>query len=79
MRWMNLEPIVQSEVSQKEKEILYINTCVWNLERWYWWTYLQSSSGDADIENRLVNTVGEGEGGMNWESGMETRTPPYVK
>ena len=22
-------------------------------------------SGDADIENRLVNTVGEGEGGMN--------------
>ena len=22
-------------------------------------------SGDADIENRLVDTVGEGEGGMN--------------
>jgi len=28
MRWMNLEPIVQSEVSQKEKHILYINTYV---------------------------------------------------
>ena len=23
MRWMNLEPITQSEVSQKEKQILY--------------------------------------------------------
>ena len=26
MRWMKLEPIIQSEVSQKEKH--------WNLERW---------------------------------------------
>ena len=24
MRWMNLEPIIQSEVSQKEKEKYYI-------------------------------------------------------
>ena len=79
MRWMSQKPIVQSEVSQKEKEILYINTCVWNLERWYWWTYLQSSSGGADIENRLVNTVGEGEGGMTWESGMETCASPFVR
>ena len=33
MRWMNLEPIIQSEVSQKEKS--YINTYIWNLEKWY--------------------------------------------
>ena len=32
MRWMNLEPIIQSEVSQKEKDKLYSNTCVRNLE-----------------------------------------------
>ena len=25
-------------------------------ERWYWWTYLQGSSGNADIEDRLVDT-----------------------
>ena len=25
-----------------------------NLERWYWWTYLQSSSRDTDIENRFM-------------------------
>ena len=34
MRWMNLESIIQSEVSQKEKD-KYINTYIWNLERWY--------------------------------------------
>ena len=34
MRWMNLEPIIQSEVSQKDKTpIQYINTYIWNLER----------------------------------------------
>ena len=34
MRWMKLEPIIQSEVSHKEKLIQYINTYIWNLERW---------------------------------------------
>ena len=33
MRWMNLKSIIQSEVSQKEKKILYINTYLWNLEK----------------------------------------------
>ena len=33
-RWMKLEPIIQSEVSQKEKTpIQYINAYIWNLER----------------------------------------------
>ena len=35
MRWMKLEPIIQSEVSQKEKTpIQYANAYIWNLERW---------------------------------------------
>ena len=35
MRWMKLEPIIQSEVSQKEKKpIQYTNTYILNLERW---------------------------------------------
>ena len=58
--------------SEREKQILYINKYIWTLERWYWWMYLQSSSGDADIEIRLMDMVGEGEGGMNWESNIET-------
>ena len=35
MRWMNLEPIIQSEVSQKEKEKYHIYTYIRNLEKWY--------------------------------------------
>ena len=45
--------------------------CFHCIERWYWWTYRQGCSGDADIENRLVDAVGEGQGGTNWESNME--------
>ena len=78
MRWMNLEPIIQMwSKSKRERQILYINACVWNLERWYWWTCLQGRKGDTDIENRLADTEREGEGGMNWESSEEAYTLPY--
>ena len=34
MRWMKLGPIIQSEVSQKEKHQYSIYAYIWNLERW---------------------------------------------
>ena len=34
MRWMDLESVIQSEVSQKEKnKILYANAYIWNLKK----------------------------------------------
>ena len=33
--WMDLETVKQSEVSQRETQILYINTYLWKLEKWY--------------------------------------------
>ena len=80
MRWMNLEPVIQSEVSQREKQILYINTHIWNLQGWYWRICLQSSIGDTDIENRLTDKGGgeEGEGEINGESSMDVYTLTYV-
>ena len=59
MRWMNLEPIIQSEVSEKGKKQIYINTYIWNLEGWYRLIYSQSSNGDTDIENKLWKRVEE--------------------
>ena len=47
---------------------------------WTWlsnWTRIKN--GDRDLENRFLHSVREGEGGMNWESGIETYTLPYVK
>ena len=61
---MNLEPIIQSEISQKEND----KYCIWNLERWYQWSYTQ---GDTDVKNRLLDSVGEGEDGMIWENSIE--------
>ena len=33
--WMNLETVIQSEVSEREKQISYINAYMWNVEKWY--------------------------------------------
>ena len=35
--WMDLEAVIQSEVSQKEKNkyCMFVNTSMWNLEKWY--------------------------------------------
>ena len=65
--------------SEREKQILYINTYTWNLGGWYGWTYLQGYNGDTDIENRFVDTVGERKGRMNWKSRLETYTLLYVE
>ena len=37
------------------------------------------SKRDTDIKNRLLDSVGEGEGGMIWKNGIETCILPYVK
>ena len=37
------------------------------------------SKRDTDIKNRLLDSVGEGEGGMIWENNNEACILPYVK
>ena len=59
MRWMNLEPIIQSEMNQKVKD-KYSNTYTQNLEKWYGRIYSQGNNGEMDIQNRLMD-MGRGE------------------
>ena len=33
---------------------------------------MQDSKKDTDVKNSLLDSVGEGEGGMIWENGIET-------
>ena len=33
VRWVDLESVIQSKVSQKEKNKLYANTYIWNLKK----------------------------------------------
>ena len=37
------------------------------------------SKRDTDVKNSLLDSVGEGEGGMIWENGIETCILSYVK
>ena len=51
--------------SEREKQILYMSIYTWSLEKQYRWIYFQGRNRDTDVENRLVDTAGEGEGGTN--------------
>ena len=40
---------------------------------------MQDSKRDTDVKNRLLDYVGEVEGGVIWENSIETCISPYVK
>ena len=40
---------------------------------------MRDSERDTDVKNRLLDSVGEGKGGMIWENSIETYILSYVK
>ena len=67
MRWMNQEPIIQSEVSQKEKDNYQILTHIYGIQTNGTETiYLQDIGGETDIENTLMD-MGRGEERVRWK------------
>ena len=40
---------------------------------------MRHSKRDTDVLNSLLDSVGEGKGGMMWENGIETCKLSYVK
>ena len=40
---------------------------------------MRDSKKDTDVYNSLMDSVGEGEGGLSWENGIETCILSYVK
>ena len=40
---------------------------------------MEDSKRDTDVQNSLLDSVGEGEGGMIWGNGIETCIFSYVK
>ena len=65
--------------SEREREILYSNTYIRNLEEWYWRIYLQGSSGETDIENRFMDMVRGEERVRCMKRVTRKLTLPYVK
>ena len=39
---------------------------------------MRDSKRDTEVKNRLLDSVGEGEGGMIWENGIETCIISYM-
>ena len=67
---------------ERKTPIQYTNAYIWNLERWV--TMILHAGQQRrhickDVKNRLLDSVGEDEGGMIWENSTETCTLPYVK
>ena len=61
VRWMSLEPVTKSEVSQKEKKY-HLLTHVYGIHRNSTDAHLQSRNRDRGTEDRLVDAAGGGEG-----------------
>ena len=48
--------------SDRERQISYDITYMWNLKKGYKWTYLQNRNRVTDVENKLMATRGWVEG-----------------
>ena len=71
--WMNLESVIQSEVSQKEKSKYHILNIYMESRKMVQMKYLQGRNRDTDTENSHMDMV-MGEGGM----GKKNCTDIYI-
>ena len=65
--WLLLAPCISTYILEWVRQFPHIKKCN------------RDSKRDTDIKNRLLDSVGEGEGGMIWENSIETCLLPYVK
>ena len=72
MRWMKLEPIIQSEVSQKEKHQYSKLTHIYGIQKDGNNNPVYETAKETLMYRTVLWTVGEGEGGKIWENSIET-------
>ena len=72
--WMDLECHTKWSKSEREKQTSYINACMWNLEKWYRRSYLQSRKRHRHREQIYGYHGGKGGGGMDWETEIDAYT-----
>ena len=76
---MKLELIIQSEVSQKEKHQSSILTHIYGIQKDGNNNPVCETAKEAQVQNSVLDSLGEGEGGMIWENGTETCIISYKK
>ena len=88
MKWVICSEVDEPRVyhtewskSEREIQIPYAITYMWNLKKWYKWNYFQNRNRVTDVENKLMVTkveVGEGRV-INWETESDIYTLLYIK
>ena len=76
---MNLEPVIQSEVNQKGKNKYPTLMDIYGIQKLVLMNLVVGRNRDANTENGLVDTVGEGKSGMNGESSINIYTLSCIK
>ena len=79
MRWINLEPIIHSEVSQKEKDKYCLLTYIYRIEKNGTERFIFRAGMEKQIGNRLMD-MGRGEERVRCMERVTWKlTLPYVK
>ena len=74
---MKLEPIIQSEVSQKGKHQYSILMHIYGIQKDGNHNPVCKTAKETQMYRTVFWTLGEEEGGMIWENGTETCIIPY--
>ena len=76
---MKVEPIIQSEVSQKEKHQYSILMHIYGIQNDVNDNPVCETAKETDVQNSLLDSEGEGKGQMIWENDIETCVLSYLK
>ena len=79
MRWMKVEPIIQSEVSQKEKHQCSILMDIYGIQKDGNDNPVWETAKEPQIYRTVFWILWEKEGGMIWENGIETCIISYMQ
>ena len=79
MRWMKLEPIIQSEVSQKEKHQYSILTHIYGIQKDGNDNPVYETAKETQIYRTVFWTLGDGKGWRIQENGIERCIISYKK
>ena len=72
MKWMNLEPIIQSEVSQKEKDKYHILTHIYRIQKNSTEESIHRAAVEKQHKEQTYGHEERGEGEMYAKSNVET-------
>ena len=79
LRWMKLEPFIQSEVSQKEKHQYSILMHIYGIQKDGNDNSICEIAKETHLYRTVYWTLGEGKGGIIQENSIETCILSYVK